>query len=121
MTRKKKEVLMKSSRVLKLILTAALIVAVLVVLQTFNSSGSATKSDPAAVGMGDLHRFEYQSSSQYSGTPDGSRSDIGMGDLHRYEAQGFIPGANLKVNSGSYAGMGDLHRFEATQKTQGPD
>ena len=68
---------MKSTRVSKLIIITAIIITVIVALQVFNMTVISKESKQTYVGMGDLHRYEAQTT---------SRPYVGMGDLRRFEA-----------------------------------
>jgi hypothetical protein len=109
---------MNTSRLLKLIIGAALLAAILVVMQMASHPGVAKVSDRPSTGMGDLRRFEGQVYSRPSiGMGDlrrfegqvYSRPSIGMGDLRRFEGQ---------VSSTPETGMGELRRFEAQQELE---
>ena len=89
---------MKSTRISRLIIITALLIAVIVALQVVNVTVISKESTQTYVGMGDLRRYEAQTT---------NRPYVGMGDLRRYEAQ---------TTSRPYVGMGDLRRFEAMQE-----
>jgi hypothetical protein len=84
---------MNTTRLAKLILCAALIVAILVALQTFKLSANSKANVPAYTGRGDYQRYEAQFFPTYTG----------RGDYQRYESQ-FFP---------TYTGRGDYQRYEA--------
>jgi len=103
---------MNATRLPKVIIGAALVIAALVVFQAVYSSGNARQSNRSYVGMGDLQRYEAQQEIHYVVE---NNSYVGMGDLHRYEAQQEIQYAE---KNNSYVGMGDLRRYEAQQEMQ---
>ena len=121
---------MKKFRVLNIIVSALLLLAVIVAIQAFSPSSIARASSQtnsgfgvpscmyvqqslagsseqgASVGMGALRRFEAQQSQANSG---GQGASVGMGTLRCVDAQQSL------ASSSAYAGMGGLHRFEASQ------
>ena len=109
---------MNNTRLMKLIVAPALILAAIVTLQAFGPSSDAQESSRISAGMGDLHRYEAQQIIPDIGAQEGSRPYVGMGDLRRYEALLTIPDIGAQAGSQPYAGMGDLHRFEALQEIQ---
>jgi len=110
---------MYTNRLTKIILSAALIIAVVVVLQVFKSSANPEANVPASgsyVGMGDVHRYEWQASNRNATVPGINRSYVGMGDLRCFEEQESIRKAGAPGSDHPYVGMGDLKRFEALQE-----
>lgn len=124
---------MYKTRYLNVIIGFTLILAVFAAFQVFRTSNGSTIRSQQPVGMGDLRRYEAQSSLPlnnneailtYAGGGDGdnhgsvafqllhvtgkpkdSPSRNGMGDLHLIEA------SQLK-NGLRYTGMGDLHLLD---------
>ena len=68
---------MKATRISRIIIVAVIMIAVIVALQVFNITVISKESSQNYVGMGDLRRYEAQTT---------SRPYVGMGDLRRYEA-----------------------------------
>jgi hypothetical protein len=107
---------MSTARFRQVIVGAALIVAVVMALQPFNSAGGKKEAVRSYVGMGDVHVADAQSSIPGTGAVTSSRSRVGMGDLHVYEAQVAAEDAAAATGDRRSPGMGDLHRFEALQE-----
>jgi hypothetical protein len=109
---------MYTNRLTKIILSAALILATVVALQVYKSLANPESDVPAPgsyVGMGDVHRYEWQASNRNATVPGTNRSYVGMGNLRCVEAQDAIQKAGAPGSDHPYIGMGDLKRFEALQ------
>jgi hypothetical protein len=110
---------MYTHRLTKIILSTALIIAAVVALQFYKSSANPEASIPASgsyVGMGDVHRYEWQASNRNATAPGINHSYVGMGDLRCVEAQEAIRIAGAPGSDHPNVGMGDLKRFEALQE-----
>jgi len=110
---------MYTHRLTKIILSAALIITAVVALQVYTSSANPEASVPASkgyVGMGDVHRYEWQASNRNAAAPGINHSYVGMGDLRCVDAQEAIRIAGAPGSDHPYVGMGDLKRFEALQE-----
>ncbi len=117
---------MNKTRISGVIAGAVLVVAVVLVALGINAAPEAHGAVTAAVGFGDLRRYEGQSFDL----------NIGMGDLQKFESQapfsasgipsinplyikgGEYPNASVTAKKGLQIGMGDLHLFEAVQSGQ---
>jgi hypothetical protein len=109
---------MSTNRLLKLIIGITLIVTALVALQALNTASSIKQSSLPSTGMGDLRRYERESSIQKVAATESDSQSTGMGDLRRYEWESATGNAGVPENNTQSAGMGDLRRYETTQAAQ---